>query len=71
MSRKLPVDSFKWRNDKFNFYKDFIQNHYESSTKGCILEFNFEYPKELQKADRDLPFLPEKMKIGKCEKTCV
>lgn len=26
-SQKLPVVRFKWRNDKFNFYKDFIESY--------------------------------------------
>ena len=34
VSQKLPVDGFKWRNDKFNFYKDFIQSYDEISNKG-------------------------------------
>ena len=49
MSQKLPVGGFRWRNDKFNFYEDFIQSYGENSDKGSILEVDVEYPKELKK----------------------
>ena len=36
--------------------------------KGYILEVDFEYPKELYKTHNELPFLTERMNIGKVEK---
>ena len=33
-----------------------------------FFEVDVEYPKNLFNSDKDLPFLPEKKKIGKCEK---
>ena len=53
----MSVDVFKWRNKKFNFFKDFIQSYDENSNKGCILEVDVDYRQELQKAHSDLPFL--------------
>ena len=41
--------------------EEFIENYDEDSDKGYILEIDFKYPKHL-------PFLPERMKIGKCKK---
>ena len=57
LSQKLPVDGFKQRNDKFNFYEDFIQSYDENSDKAWILEVDAEYPKELKKSHNDLRFL--------------
>ena len=43
-----------------------MQNYYEDSGKGYTVDV--EYPKELQKAHNELPFLPKRIKIEKCEK---
>ena len=51
---------------KFN--EEFIKNYDEDSDKGYILEVYVKYPKNLHGLDEDLPFLPERMKIGKCKK---
>ena len=51
---------------KFN--GDFIKNYDEDSDKGYILEVNVKYPKNLHDLHSDLPFLPERMKIYKCNK---
>ena len=48
VSRKLPVDGFKWRNDKLNLYEDFIQSYDEISNKEYIYEVDADYPMELQ-----------------------
>ena len=46
----------------------FIKNYDENSDKGYILEVDIEYPKNLRKLHSDLSFLPERMKINKCNK---
>ena len=51
-----------------NFIEEFIKNYDEDSDKGYILEVDVKYPKNLHGLHRDLPFLPKKMKIGKCKK---
>ena len=66
MSQKLPVDAFKWKKNMFKFNEDFIKS--QDSDKGYILEIDIEYPKNLHGLDSDLPFLPERMKINKCNK---
>ena len=67
MSQKLPVNGFKWLDsDKIN--EEFIKNYNEDNNKGYILEVNVKYPKRLHKLHSDLPFLPERMKIDKCNK---
>ena len=48
--------------------EDFIKNCDKDSDKGCILEANLEYPKNLHDLHNNLPFLPEGMKIDKRNK---
>ena len=67
MSKKLPVNGFKWiDNNEIN--EDFIKNYNENDNKGYILEVDVKYPKRLHKLHSDLPFLSERMKIDKCNK---
>ena len=68
MSQKLPIDGFKWVKDVSTINEDFIKNYGEVSDKGYILEVDVEYPKNLHDLHSDLPFLPEGMKIDKCNK---
>ena len=68
MSRKLPVNGFEWVEDLSQFKEDFIKNYDENSDKGYFLEVDVEYPKNLFSVHSNLPFLPERKKIGKCNK---
>ena len=47
---------------------EFINKLVKKENKGYILEVDVEYPKELYGSHNELPFLPERMKIGKVEK---
>ena len=38
MSRKLPVDGFKWKKSMLKFNEEFIKNYDEDSDKRYILE---------------------------------
>ena len=68
MSQKMPVNDFKWVKNVFKIDKDIIKNYHEDSGKGYVLETDVEYPKNLRDLHSDLPFLPERMKIDKCDK---
>ena len=68
MSQKLPVDGFKWKKYILKFIEGFIRNYDEDSDKGYISEVDVEYSKNLHDLHTDLPFLPERMKINKCNK---
>ena len=68
MSQKLPVDSFKCVKNVSMVDEKFIKDYCKDSNIGYILEVDTEYPKHLQDLHRDLPFLPERMKIDKCSK---
>ena len=45
-----------------------IENCDEDSDKGYVLEIDGEYLKDLHDLHSDLPFLPERTKINKCNK---
>ena len=68
MSQKLPVSGFRWKKNMSKFNEEFIKNYDEDSNKGYILEVDVKYPKNLHGLHENLPFLPERMKIGKCKK---
>ena len=69
MSQKLSIDGFEWVKELPKFNESFIKNYDENSDKGCFLEIDVEYPKKkIFNFYRDLPTLPEKKKIGKCNK---
>ena len=59
MSKFLPTSGFKWIDPK-----DFDSNKYSSnSSKGCVLEIDLEYPKELCELHNDYPLAPDKIEI--------
>ena len=45
-----------------------IKNCNENSNKGYVLKVDAEYPKNLFNRHSDLPYLPERKKIRKCNK---
>ena len=46
--------------------EDFIKNYDGDSDKGYIFKVDVEYLKNLHDLHSDLPFLPDRMKINKC-----
>ena len=81
MSKKLPVNGFKWldnnktaepssleRSAKHVINEAFIKNYNENDKKGYILEVDVKYPKKLHDLHSDLPFSPQRMEINKCKK---
>ena len=68
MSQKLPVNGFKWIKNVTEIDEKFIKNYDEDSDKGYIFEVDVTYPKRLHDLYSDLPFLPKRMKIDKCQK---
>ena len=53
---------------KLKFNEDFIKNYNDDSDKGYIFEVSVKYPKNFHDLHSSLPFLPERMKINKCNK---
>ena len=68
MSQKLSIYGFEWVSELSEFNKDFIKNCDENGDVGYFLKVDMEYPKKLFDSYKDLPFLPERKKIGKVEK---
>ena len=68
MRQKLPVNGFKWIEDTSEMNEEFVKNYDENNDKGYILEVDVTYPKKLHDLRSDLPFLPRRMKVDKCEK---
>ena len=68
MSQKIPVNNFEWIEDISQFNEDFIKNYGEESNEGYFLKVDVQYPEKLHELHKDLPFLPERMKLEKVEK---
>ena len=70
MPKKLPVRNFKWldENGISKFNDELIKKYDEDSDIGYIFEVDIEYPKHIHMLHKDLPFLPEKMKLNKSTK---
>ena len=69
MFEKLLINGFKWVNDISGINKKFVKCYdKKNSDKGYILEVDVDYPSKLHKLHSDMPFLPERMKIGKTQK---
>ena len=70
MSQKLPVNGFKWVQQKklSKFSEDSTKNYDGNSNKGYFLEMDFDYPREFFNLHKDLPFLPERKKAEEVEK---
>ena len=59
MSKFLPTSGFKWIDPK-----EFELNKYTTNgPKGCVLEVDLEYPKELREVHNDYPLAPDKIEI--------
>ena len=52
----------------FFFNEDFIKNYSEENDEEYFSEVDIQYPEKLHELHNYLPFLPERMKLGKFEK---
>ena len=51
-----------------NFDEELIKNYDDDSDKEYILEVDIDHPKNLHDLQSNIPFLPERIKINKCNK---
>ena len=58
MSRKLPINNFKWVKDTCQFNEDFIKSYSQNSDEGYFLEVDVQYFEKLHDLQNDLAFLP-------------
>ena len=68
MSPKLPSNKFERIEDTPQLNEGFIKNCNENSDEGYFVGIDVQYFEKLHKLHKNLPFLPEKMKIKKVEK---
>ena len=68
MSQKLPVKTFEWIKDTYQFNEDFIKNYNKERDKEYFFEVNAQYTEQLRELHKDLPISIQRMKIGKVEK---
>ena len=64
----MSGDGFKLKQNMLNFNEDFIKYHDKDSDKGYILEVDVKYSTRFYNIYCVLPFLPERMKLNKCNK---
>ena len=67
MVQNLPTHGFKWENGE-DFTPEKIDELVKKDKRGYLLEVDVKYPKELHENHNELPFLTERMKIGRVEK---
>ena len=66
MSKFLLTSGFKCIDPK-EFY---LNKYTSSSSKGCVLEADLEYPKDLRELHNGYPLAPDKMKIKREMSEC-
>ena len=62
------MNNFGWIKDAFQDNEDFIKNYNEERDEEYFIEINVQYLESLRELHNDLPFLPERTKIGKVKK---
>ena len=67
MVQNLPTHGFLWK-DTEDFTPEKIDELVKKDKRGYLLEVDVKYPKELHENHNELPFLTERMKIGRVEK---
>ena len=68
MSKKLPVDGFRWKKKKSRLTQNFEQNYDDGRDKEYIFQVDVGCPKRLQKIYSDLTYLYERKKIEKSQR---
>ena len=67
MINDLPTHGFLWKKEK-DFTHEKVDELVKKGKRVYLLEVDVEYPKELHENHNELPFLAERMKIGREEK---
>ena len=67
MVQNLPTHRFLWKKAE-DFTPEKIDELVKKDKRRYLLEVDVEYPKGLHENHNELPFLAERMKIGKEEK---
>ena len=67
MVQNLPTHRFLWKKVE-DFTPEKIDMLVKNDKEAYLLEVDVEYPKELHENHNELPFLTERMKVGRVEK---
>ena len=67
MVQNLPTHGFLWKEAE-DFTPEKIDELVKKDKRGYLLEVDVEYPKELHENHNELPFLTERMNMGRVEK---
>ena len=67
MINNLPMHGLKWKKAE-DFTPEKIYGLMKNDKRGYLLEANVEYLKGLHENHNELPFLAERMRIGRVEK---
>ena len=59
MSKFCPINGFKWIDPK----KFELSKYTSNSSKGCVIEVDLEYRKELRELHKDFSLAPDEIKI--------
>ena len=59
MSKFLPTSGSKW----IDANESDLNKYASNSSKGCVLEVDLKYPKELHELHNDYPLAPDKIEI--------
>ena len=59
ISQKLPVNTFEWIKDTFQFNEDFIENYNEESDEEYFLEVDVQYLDKLHELEKLVANLPD------------
>ena len=59
ISQKLPVNTFEWIKDTFQFNEDFIENYNEESDEEYFLEVDVQYLDKLHEFEKLVANLPD------------
>lgn len=62
------ISEITYRKNTSKFQENFVQNYNSNTNKEYIFQADIEDPKVLQKNHNNLSFLPEKIKIKKCQR---
>ena len=65
MSQKLPVDGFKWVENKSQFHKDVIENYSDDCDEGYFLDVHIQCPENQRNLHIGLPFCLKEWKLKK------
>ena len=60
MLQKLPVNTFEFTEDIFQFNEEFIESYNKEIEERYFLKVDVQKSEKLHKLHNDLPYLPEK-----------